>query len=213
MTADPGAGPVDHAIVAEHIARRLSREFGAHFTEDSVRHFVDDTYRTMERHTGVRTFLPVFVERFARDRLRAVAKLRGDLDHPPVVLFVCERDDAASQMAAALFTDVAGDEAVAWSAGAVPAGDLLEEAVEVLHEEGVDVLGAFPKPLTPEIEAAADVIVTLDAHDDVEIVGGVHEYRAWALPRPEERGLDGYRELREELHRRVVALYHDLVDP
>ena len=126
------------------------------------------------------------------------------------VLFVCERNDALSQMAAALFNTAVGDRAHAQSAGTAPAGELLDEAVAVMHEVRVDVGEEFPKPVSAEIEQAADVIVTLDAHDDVSILGG-KQYRAWRLADRHADGLDGYRAMRDELREKTDTLVSEIV--
>jgi protein-tyrosine-phosphatase len=201
----------DHARLLRGIASRLEGEFGDHFTRDTLDHYVHDSYDALTSRATVRTHIPAFVERFAKQRLGALAKHNGLItDHPPVVLFVCRRNDAASQMAASLFSHVAVDRAAALSAGPEPAETLLAEVEEVMHEIGIDMLGAFPKPLTPEFEGAADVIVTLDSHDDVAILDG-KDFRAWYVVEPAERGLDGYRELRDELHDRVAELAGEVV--
>ena len=159
----------------------------------------------------MRTHIPAFVERFAGQRLKALAKTDGLIDGPPMdVLFVCERNDALSQMAAALFNTAVGDLAHAHSAGTAPAGELLDEAVAVMHEVRVDLGEAFPKPISVEIEQAADVIVTLDAHDDVSILEG-KQYRAWRLADRHADGLDGYRAMRDELSERTDTLVAEIV--
>lgn len=71
----------------------------------------------------------------------------------------------------------------------------------MLHEIGLDVGDEFPRQVSKEIEAAADVIVTLDAHDQMDILDG-KQYRAWRLSDHHD-GLDDYRALREELSSRV----------
>jgi phosphate transport system protein len=113
-------------------------------------------------------------------------------------------------MAAALLHAEVGDGAVAHSAGSAPADDLLDEAVHVLAEIGVEMLAGFPKPVTTEIEEAADVIVTLDDHDDIPVVDGKH-YQAWRLADPAPDGLDGYRAVRDDLRARVAELAASLV--
>ena len=123
------------------------------------------------------------------------------------MLFVCRRNDATSQMAAAIFNRDTGDRANASSAGPAPAHDLEEKAVHALQEIDIELLEAFPKPITAEVELAADVIITLDSHDDIPVVDGKH-YEAWRLPDLHEQGLEGYRQLRQQLESRIV----DLVD-
>jgi hypothetical protein len=55
-------------------------------------------------------------ERFARQRLSAVAKVEGlHLDGKPTVLFLCTHNAGRSQMALGFFEALTGDQAVAWS--------------------------------------------------------------------------------------------------
>ena len=199
-----------HGLLLRGIANRFEGEFGEMFTRDTLDHYVHDSYAQMAASAKVLNHIPAFVERFARQRLRALAKNRGVIDaHPPDVLFVCARNDAASQIAAGLFALHAHDRAVSHSAGTAPAPDLLAEAVVVMHEIGVDLSTELPKPVTPEIEQAADVVVTLDAHDDVPIVDDTR-YLAWRMPDVHDAGLDGYRQLRDALDKRVRDLLDEI---
>jgi len=200
-----------HALMLKAIANRLEGEFGSFFTRDTLQHYVEDSYAQLAEKATVRTHIPAFVERFAGQRLQALAKTDGLIEGPPVdVLFVCERNDALSQMAAALFNAAVGDRAHAQSAGTTPAGELLDEAVAVMHEVQLDLGDAFPKPISAEIEQAADVIVTLDAHDDIAILDG-KQYHAWRLADRHADGLDGYRAMREALSEKTDALVAEIV--
>ena len=200
-----------HALMLKAIANRLEGEFGSFFTRDTLQHLVEDSYAQLAAKATVRTHIPAFVERFAAQRLKALAKTDGLIGGLPVdVLFVCERNDALSQMAAALFNTAVGDRAHAQSAGTAPAGELLDEAVAVMHEVRVDLGEAFPKPVSVEIEQAADVIVTLDAHDDISILDG-KQYQAWRLADRRADGLDGYRAMRDELSEKTDVLVAEIV--
>ena len=54
-------------------------------------------------HSRVKDFVPLFVHRFARERLRALGQVEGVIAKPvPEVLFVCVQNAGRSQMAAAL---------------------------------------------------------------------------------------------------------------
>jgi phosphate transport system regulatory protein PhoU len=202
-----------HAMALRGIVARLDGELGHHFTRDTIEHYVDDSYDRLSASSRVLTHIPAFVERFARQRLRALARSSGIIEgHPVHVLFVCDRNDGASQMAAALFQAAVGDRGVAHSGGARPAAALLDEAVYALQEVGLDLVGEFPKPVTPEIEAAADVVVTIGDHDDVPVVDG-RRYVAWRMPPIDPADPLAYRGLREELHTRVTALVAEVVPP
>ncbi len=115
---------------------------------------MEDSYEQLAEKATVRTHIPAFVERFAGQRLQALAKTGGMMDGPPVeVLFVCERNNALSQMAAALFNATVGARAHAHSAGTAPTGELPDEAVQSLHEIGLDLVEAFPKPISVKSNA------------------------------------------------------------
>lgn len=205
-----------------HIARdlllrtttaQLAERFQEHFTDETVRIFVEEVLDELETRFKVQTHVPTFALRFARDRLDALARHEGKIvDHQPNVLFVCQRNDAVSQMAAALFRARVSDRATVHSAGTKPAGELLAAAVHALHEVGLDLLDEFPKPLTLEIERAADVIVTLDAHDSIELVeDDTTQYYAWRISEDHGGDVDSYRALRAELEPLVDGLAGDVV--
>jgi hypothetical protein len=54
----------------DKIARRLSEEFSGTVPDPVVRSMVDDEYGTMKSAT-IKTFVPVFIDRNVRARLRA----------------------------------------------------------------------------------------------------------------------------------------------
>ena len=69
-------------------------------------------------------------ERFARQRLKALAKIEGlTRDGLPTVLFLCVHNAGRSQMALGLFNHLAGGRAVAWSGGSEPGKEVNPAAV------------------------------------------------------------------------------------
>jgi hypothetical protein len=97
------------------------------------------------------TFLPLTAERFARQRLRALAKIEGlHDDGKPTVLFLCVHNAGRSQMAMGSFSHLSGEAAVAWSGGSEPGTQVNPAAVEAMRERGIDISAEFPKPWTDE---------------------------------------------------------------
>ena len=88
----------------ETTAAQLSDEFHGVFSPETVRRYVEASYEQIgDRPTVGPNFLPVIIERFAREQLWAVAQATGVVEKPlPEVLFVCERNAGRSQMAACL---------------------------------------------------------------------------------------------------------------
>ena len=87
-------------------------------------------------------------ERFARQRLQALAKVEGmATDGLPVVLFLCVHNAGRSQMALGWFNHLAGDRAVAWSGGSEPGTEINPAAVEAMAEVGIDITERVPQAL------------------------------------------------------------------
>lgn len=117
--------------------------------------------------------MPLIAERFARQRLQALAKVEGHHDDGrPIVLFRCVHNAGRSQMALGFFQNLAGDRAVAWSGGPEPGMAINSSAVATMAERGIDITGEFPKPWTDEVVRAADVVVTMGCGDACPIFPG-----------------------------------------
>ncbi|MCY7365605.1 MAG: heat-shock protein HtpX [Frankiaceae bacterium] len=128
----------------------------------------------------------------------------------PEVLIVCTHNAGRSQLAAALLEQRAGGRVSVRSASTVPAPDLHAGVRETLAEVGADAADAFPKPLTDEFVAAADVVVTMGCGDACPVVPG-RRYVDWDLPDPEGAGPDELRRIRDEVSARVDLLLHELL--
>jgi arsenate-mycothiol transferase len=111
-------------------------------------------------------------------------------------------------MAAALMRDLAGDAVAVVSAGTKPGEGLNAQSVQSLEELGIDVGAEYPKPLTPEMIAGADVMVVLGAEAQVDDRPGVRVER-WITDEPSDRGIEGMdrmRLVRDDIRSRVADL-------
>lgn len=123
-------------------------------------------------------------ERFARQRLRALAKVEGHhADGKPVVLFLCVHNAGRSQMAMGFFQHLAGEGAVAWSGGSEPGNEVNPAAIAAMSERGIDISREFTKPWTDEIVRAADVVVSMGCGDACPVFPG-KRYLEWTLDDP-----------------------------
>ena len=131
----------------------LTDEFAGVFSRETIERYVDES---LESLSGARLaeFVPLFVHRFARERLRALAQVEGKLTKDvPEVLFVCVQNAGRSQMAAALMDLYAEGRVHVRSAGSDPAEEINPAAVEAMAELGADLEKEFPKPLNDEFVA------------------------------------------------------------
>jgi arsenate reductase (thioredoxin) len=157
--------------------------------------------------------LPLIAERFARQRLQALAKVEGHHDDGrPIVLFRCVHNAGRSQMALGFFQNLAGDSAVAWSGGSEPGMAINSSAVATMAERGIDITGEFPKPWTDEVVRAADVVVTMGCGDACPIFPG-KLYLNWDLDDPAGQNVEHVRQIRDEIERRVRTLLDELDIP
>lgn len=134
------------------------------------------------------------------------------MSHKPSVLFVCVKNGGKSQMAAGLMRHLAGDRVRVHSAGTRPGTALNELSVASLREVGVDLDGASPTPIHPELLREVDLVVTLGREARVEPVPGVRIIN-WDIDEPSERGIDGIermRLVREDIRLHVQHLLSDI---
>jgi len=191
-------------------AARLTDEFAGIYGRQTVERFLHSSYDQFAPRATLTKFLPLFAERFARQRLRALAKIEGLRDDgKPVVLFLCTHNAGRSQMALGFFTHLAQDAAVAWSGGSEPGTEINPVAVEAMRERGIDISGEFPKPWTDETIRAADAVITMGCGDACPIFPG-KRYEDWALDDPAGHDLDTVRRIRDDLERRVRRLLDEL---
>jgi arsenate reductase (thioredoxin) len=205
-------GP-DQQYALRSAIRNLGDHFAGVFGAETIERFLYSSYDQFASTATVPTFLPLLAERFARQRLRALAKVEGLADvGKPAVLFLCVHNAGRSQMAMGWFQHLAGDRAIAWSGGSEPGREVNPAALAVMREVGIDISGEFPKPWTDEVVQAADVVVTMGCGDACPIYPG-KRYEDWTLDDPAGRGVDAVRPIRDAIERRVRVLLADLNVP
>lgn len=122
------------------------------------------------------------------------------------VLFACVQNAGRSQMAAAFFNEMADPaKARAISAGTRPADRVHPEVVSAMREEGIDLSGTTPQPLTSALASRAQVLVTMGCGDDCPYVPGAR-VEDWPLEDPHGKGGEGVARIRNEIRERVRAL-------
>ena len=190
--------------------QRLVVEFEGVFSPETVAETVQDSAARWA-DAPIQAHVPVLAERFARQRLQAVAQAGGKLvKDVPEVLFVCVHNAGRSQMAAALLDHQAKGRVHVRSAGSTPADEINPAVIAAMDEVGVDLSKEFPKPLTTEVVQAADVVVTMGCGDACPIFPG-KRYLDWELPDPAGKSVEEVRGIRDEIGKRVHALLAELV--
>ncbi len=205
--------PLDQSLALRSAAVRLRDDFDGVFGAETIERFLQTSFDQFAGRATVPTFLPLMAERFARQRLRALARVEGlHDDGKPTVLFLCVHNAGRSQMAMGFFGRLAEGQAVAWSGGSEPGSQVNPAAVEAMRERGIDIAGEFPKPWTDETVRAADVVISMGCGDACPIFPG-KQYEEWVLDDPAGQDVAAVRPIRDEIERRVRALLEELAVP
>jgi protein-tyrosine-phosphatase len=204
----------DQQLALRTAAKSLRQDYEGTFSTETIQLFLETSYDQFAGRATVTHFLPLLAERFARQRLVALAKVEGkaDDDGIPIVLFLCVHNAGRSQMALGWFNRLAGDKAIAWSGGSEPGAEVNPAAVAAMKEVGIDIAHEFPKPWTDEIVRAADVVITMGCGDACPYFPG-KRYEDWALDDPAGQGLEAVRPIRDEIATRVRHLLTTLDVP
>jgi arsenate reductase (thioredoxin) len=188
---------------------RLFEEFRGVFSRETIEKCAQESLARLGK-VRVSQYVPVFVYRFTRERLRALVDLEKPLEKESVdVLFVCTRNAGRSQIAAAFLRDLSSGVVGVHSAGTAPARELNPTVVRVMAEVGIDVAREFPKPLVDEVVQVADVIVTMGCGDACPVYP-FKRYADWEIADPEGLPIEGVRQVRDEIHERVKLLLESL---
>ena len=201
---------IDQQLALRSAANRLGEEFAGTFGTETIELFLTSSYEGFASRATAINFLPIMAERFARQRLKALARVEGKAhDGLPTVLFLCVHNAGRSQMAMGWFQHFAGDRAVAWSGGSEPGSEVNPAAIAAMAEVGIDISREFPKPWTDEIVQAADVVVTMGCGDACPVFPG-KRYEDWELDDPAGMSVEAVRSIRDDIEWRVRMLLESL---
>ena len=204
----------DLSVAQRHLihtsALRLQDKFEGIFGQETIERYINDSLDQLLPNSEVVGFVPIFVERFAKDRLRALAKVEGKMiSDKPSVMFLCVHNAGRSQMASGWLKHLSGDRVDVFSGGSEPASTVNPAAIEAMAEVGIDIRTEYPKPWTDEIIRAADVVITMGCGDACPVYPG-KRYEDWVLDDPEGLGLDAVRPIRDEIRGRVEKLIAEM---
>ena len=128
----------------------------------------------------------------------------------PIVLFLCVHNSGRSLAAKVLLDHHAGGRVEVRSAGSEPGDQLNPSVVAVLRERGIDTSKEYPKPLTDDDAARAEVVVTMGCGDTCPYYPG-KRYLDWDLPDPAGLPVDAVRPIIDEIDQRVQSLLAELL--
>ncbi len=201
---------LDQQLALRVAAVRLAEEFTGTFNAETIERFLASSYDQFAGQAVIVNYLPLLAERFARQRLQALARLEGQAtDGRAAVLFLGTHNAGRSQMAMGFFTHHAGEAGIAWSGGTEPGIEVNPAAVAAMAERGIDISGEYPKPWTDEVVRAADAVISMGCGDACPIFPG-KRYEDWDLTDPDGLSVEDVRSIRDDIERRVLTLLDEL---
>lgn len=162
---------------------------------------------TRHRSAADRRRRYVRIEPAAFDDLISGGALRVGFDPPDSIVFVCTRNSARSQLAAALWRH--HHHRPATSAGTEPADTVHPGAIAAAHRAGIDLTPAAPRLLTID-DRTHDLITVCDhAHERLDL-----DAPHWSIPDPVDDGTPASFDRSLRLIRdRILAFRQPPTDP
>ncbi|GAA1169867.1 hypothetical protein GCM10009584_08440 [Ornithinimicrobium humiphilum] len=199
----------DRAVA--RVQDELTERFRDGFSPAEVAAVIARGREMLEKSGRHAPFVPALLDRWARDELLSTARREGrPLSPLPKILFVCERNEGRSQVAAALAEHLSGGRVLARSAGIHPTGRLNPHASTVLAERGIELRNPLPSEVQADALDAADVLVLIGCSScDLE---GRRTVR-WDVDDPYAAELPEARRIADEVEVRVRALLDELGVP
>jgi protein-tyrosine-phosphatase len=188
----------------------LERRWHGKLNVETIERFLAESLEIVMPRATVRMWVPVVVEKFTNDRLRALVRLESPrTDLKPSVLFLCVHNAGRSQMAAGWMRHLAGNRVDVFSGGSEPATSVNAAAVAAMIEKGIDISAEIPQPWADEVVRAADVIVSMGCGDACPVYPGKRHVE-WELDDPSGKPVEEVRPVRDEIERRVRSLIAEL---
>lgn len=124
--------------------------------------------------------------------------------------FVCVQNAGRSQMAYAFAERERDERGLDWdlvTGGTDPADAVHPVVVDAMHEAGVDLSDRTPRSVTDADLESCDYVATMGC-STLELDADT-AVRDWALDDPHSRPIDEVRDIRDEVERRVRALFDE----
>ena len=143
---------------------------------------------------GVTPYVHILAERFTRERLTGLAQSEGRIaKSTPEVVFVSLTGGGRAQICAAILARRAGDAVSVHCAGSDVSAEIDENVQTALTEIGIDLTDAFTRPLTSEVLAGADIVVTMGRSVGVVAVPESARHIDWRVGDPAGANLEEVR--------------------
>jgi len=120
------------------------------------------------------------------------------------ILFACVGNCCRSQMAEGFAKKIAGDKFEICSTGSHPAGYVHPDAIAGMKEIGIDISSQYSKGFD-QVPSDLDYVITMGCGGECPLVAA-KERQDWQIPDPIGRGIEFFREVRDDLRAKIEQL-------
>lgn len=117
------------------------------------------------------------------------------------ILFACIGNCCRSQMSEGFAKKIAGDKFDIYSAGSHPARYVHPDAIAGMKELGIDISSQYSKGFN-QVPKDPDYVITMGCGEECPLVAA-KERQDWQIPDPIGRGIEFFREVRDDLRSRI----------
>ena len=210
MAKRPGGISLDQQLALKVAATRLEQKFHGVYGTETIERFLNSSYAEFADRSSIPNFLPLLAERFAEQRLNALAKVEGHNTTAPRLCSSCVcTTPVARRWRWASSSTTPATRPSHGPGGSEPGIEVNPSAIAAMAEVGIDISAEYPKPWTDEVVRAADAVITMGCGDACPIFPG-KRYEEWVLDDPAGQDVAVVRPIRDDLEKRVLTLLHEL---
>ncbi len=180
----------------------MHRYYGGSVDSDTIDGVVDHAIAEVSEDARIDTFIPVLVERQARESLESMGTVRKE------ILFASRHNSARAQLAYAFARHYAGENLFIRTVGIDGRDPVDPDVLVVLDEMGVSGDVLYEKNDTPRTVHFSDVVVLLGV-DEYPNLPGVR-YVEWNVADPAGKGLAAMRNAAHDIDLLVRHLLAEL---
>ena len=127
------------------------------------------------------------------------------------LLFVCVENAGRSQMAEAFAKHYGEGKIEVMSAGTMPSKEVNPVVIRVMQEKGIDISKNKPKSISTKMVHEVDVVVVMgcDARDFCP-APLLKKVVNWEVEDPKGKPIEGVRQIRDEIERRVMKIVNEI---
>jgi protein-tyrosine-phosphatase len=191
----------------DDLVAQIVGEFEGRFDQGTVARLMVDSATRLSRTSAIPDYVLPLAYRLTKERLRATARgEEPETGDAKAIVFVSLSGGGRGQLAAALTTRLAGEQVAVYSAGTHAGGTIDPAVATALGEIGVDPAEEFARPITPEVLAGVDLVVTMGHSVGVFDVPPGTAVEDWRIGDPVGAPLEEVRRVRDDVERRVRQL-------